>query len=97
MVAHFTLRTHEGKWVFSGKNTRFDDSFDVTKCLQQIERPDLLHVCAKSNEQPSNLKTMAFIKKNLQTEINFFGTLINTNFSNMCWVSKYCKKVGVYF
>ena len=44
--AHFTLRTHEGKWVFSGKNTRFDDSFDVTKCLQQIEKPDLLHVCA---------------------------------------------------
>mgnify|MGYP001340440822 CR=1 FL=1 len=24
----------------------FDDSFDVTKCLQQIEMPDLLHVCA---------------------------------------------------
>ena len=46
MVAHFTLRTHEGKWVFSGKNTRFDDSFDVTKCLQQIEKPDLLNVCA---------------------------------------------------
>ena len=58
MVAHFTLRTREGKWVFSGKNTRFDDSFDVTKCLQQIEKPDLLHVCAYSNEQPSNLKTM---------------------------------------
>ena len=46
MVAQFTLRTHEGKWVFSGKNTRFDDPFDVTKCLQQIEKPDLLHVCA---------------------------------------------------
>ena len=43
---------------FSGKNTRFDDSFDVTKCLQQIEKPDLLHVCAQSNKQPSNLKTM---------------------------------------
>ena len=36
----------QGKWVFSGKNNRFDDSFDVTKCLQQIENPDLLHVCA---------------------------------------------------
>ena len=23
-----------------------DDSFDVTKCLQQIEMSDLLHVCA---------------------------------------------------
>ena len=42
MVAHFTLRTHE--LVFSGKNTRFDDSFDVNKCLQQIEKPDSLHV-----------------------------------------------------
>ena len=24
----------------------FDDFFDVTKCLQQIEMPDLLHMCA---------------------------------------------------
>ena len=28
------------------KKIGFDDSFDVTKCLQQIEMPDLLHVCA---------------------------------------------------
>jgi len=31
---------------FSDKKIGFDDSFDVTKCLQQIEMPDLLHVCA---------------------------------------------------
>ena len=31
---------------FSEKKIGFDDSFDVTKCLQQIEMPDLLHVCA---------------------------------------------------
>ena len=36
----------------------FDDSLDVTKCLQQIEIPDLLHKCAPGNEQPSNIKTM---------------------------------------
>ena len=27
------------------KKIGLDDSFDVTKCLQQIEIPDLLHVC----------------------------------------------------
>ena len=47
MVAHFTLRTYDViKVSFSKKKIKFDDSFDVTKCLQQIEMPDLLHVCA---------------------------------------------------
>ena len=47
MVAHFTLRTNdENKVFFREKKIGFDDSFDVTKCLQQIEMPDLLHVCA---------------------------------------------------
>ena len=32
--------------LFFEKKIEFDDSFDVTKCLQQIEMPDLLHVCA---------------------------------------------------
>ena len=32
--------------LFPKKNIGFDDSFDVTKCLQQIEQHDLLHVCA---------------------------------------------------
>ena len=40
MVAHFTLRTYDRK-------IEFDDSFDENKCLQQIEMPDLLHVCAE--------------------------------------------------
>ena len=31
---------------FSEKKIGYDDSFDVTKCLQQIEMPDSLHVCA---------------------------------------------------
>ena len=43
---------------FSDKKFGFDDSFDVTKCLQQIEMSDLLHVCAYLNEQPTNLKNM---------------------------------------
>ena len=30
---------------FSKKN-EFDDSFDITKCLQKIEMPDLLHMFA---------------------------------------------------
>ena len=46
MVAQFTLRTYDKTRSFSEKKIGFDDSFDVTKCLQQIEVPDLLHVCA---------------------------------------------------
>ena len=42
MVAHFTLRAYDVSKVFFRK--KFDDSFDVTKCLQQIEMPDLLHI-----------------------------------------------------
>ena len=37
------LRTYD---VNIRKKTGFDDSFDVTKCVQQIEMPDLLYVCA---------------------------------------------------
>ena len=44
--------------IFSKKIIEFDDSFDVTKCLQKIEMPYLLHVCAWLNEQPSIIKTM---------------------------------------
>ena len=47
MVAHFTLCTNDGNKVFFPKKNGFDDSFDVAKCLQQIEIPELLHVCAK--------------------------------------------------
>ena len=46
MVAHFTLRTYDVNKVFSEKQMGFDDSFDVTKCLQQFEMLDLLNVCA---------------------------------------------------
>ena len=46
MVANFTLRTYDVNKFFFRKKIEFDDSFDVTKFLQQIEMPDLLHVCA---------------------------------------------------
>ena len=46
MVAHFTLRKNDVNKVFFRKKIGFDDSFGVTKCLQQIEITDLLHVCA---------------------------------------------------
>ena len=49
MVAHFTLRTYDVNKVFPRrKKIGFDYSFDVTKCLQQIEMPDLPHMCAHS-------------------------------------------------
>ena len=46
MVAHFTMLTCDEKWVFSEKKIRFDCPFNVTKGLQQIEIPVLLHMCA---------------------------------------------------
>ena len=36
----------------------FDDSFDVTQGLQQIEIHDLLHQCAPCSELPSNISNM---------------------------------------
>ena len=35
-----------------------DNSFDVTKCLQQIKIPKLLYMFAPCSEQPSNISTM---------------------------------------
>ena len=46
MVGQFILRTNDVNKVFFRKKIGFEDPFDVTKCLQQIEMPDLLHVCA---------------------------------------------------
>ena len=47
MVAQNLLRTYDENYVFTEKKIGFDDSFDVTKCLQIIEMPDLLHMCAE--------------------------------------------------
>ena len=40
MAAQNMLRTYDVKWVFLEKKIVFDDSFDVTKCLQKIEMSD---------------------------------------------------------
>ena len=39
MFAHFTLRTFDVNKVFFRKKIGFDDSFDVTKWLQQLGMP----------------------------------------------------------
>ena len=46
MAAQHMLRTYDTKLVISKKKVRFDDPFDVTKCLQQIEMLNVLHICA---------------------------------------------------
>ena len=47
------LRMLNENWYFP-KKIGFDDSFDVTKCLQETEIPDLLHMCTLCSELPSN-------------------------------------------
>ena len=42
--------------VFPKKKGRIDYSFDVINCLQQIEIPYLLNMCAPWSELPSNYK-----------------------------------------
>ena len=60
MVAHFTLRTKDVNKVPPG----FDDSFGVTKCLQQIDIPDLLHKAHRVLSYHSTIST-EYIKENI--------------------------------
>ena len=46
MVARNTLRTYDVKEGISEIKIEFAHSFDVTKCLHQIETPNLVHMCA---------------------------------------------------
>ena len=46
MVAQNMLRMFDVKKGLFRKKPGFDDISDVTKCLQQIELPDFLHMCA---------------------------------------------------
>ena len=62
MVAQNMLRTYEVKEVFSEKKYQIDGSFIVSKCLQQIEIPDLLHMCAPCSELPSNIICTMVVK-----------------------------------
>ena len=54
------MRTYDVKYVIFEKIIGLDDStFDVTKCVQRIEIPEILYMCAKGNEQPSiDIRTM---------------------------------------
>ena len=61
MVAQNKLRTYEIKKVFA-KKKRFYDSFYVTKCLQQIEIPDILHICTPCSELPFYIGTMTIFQ-----------------------------------
>ena len=58
MVAQNMLCTYEVNWAFFEKKIGLDESFDVTKCFQQIEISDLLYLCAPRSELPSNISTM---------------------------------------
>ena len=51
------LRAYQVKQEEEKKKIGFDDSVDITKCLQQIEIPDLLQMCAPGSELPSNIDT----------------------------------------
>ena len=57
MVAQNMMRTYDVTQFFSGFFFGFDDSFDVTERLQQIEIPYSLHMCTPSSELPSNKST----------------------------------------
>ena len=46
MVAQNMLRTYDVKNVFSEIKIGFDYTFNITKCLQQIEMLHLLHMRA---------------------------------------------------
>ena len=67
------------------KQIGFDDSFDVTKCFQQIKIPDLFHMCAEWNEQPSNLKTMSLCQHN-----SILIALFKIKHKNFCMSKKSC-------
>ena len=59
------------------KQIGFDDSFDVTKCFQQIEISYLLYMCALFSELPSNISTTMtvfsiFKRNNKEEKSNFF-------------------------
>ena len=58
MVAQNMLRTYKVKKFFPEKKIKIDDSIDVAKCLQQIEIPDLLHMCAPCSALPSYISIM---------------------------------------
>ena len=60
MVAQNMLHTYEAKYVFIEQKIEFDTSVDVTKCPQQIEILDLLHICAPFSKLSSKCHGIDF-------------------------------------
>ena len=58
MVTHYMLRTHDEKYVFSGKNTLFVPDLELIKSLIKVKKKRLLLTCAPIYEIPSNINTM---------------------------------------
>ena len=58
MVTNYMLRTHDGKKVFSGKNTRFVPALEKIKSLIQVKYQRLIRTCAPIYEIPSYINTM---------------------------------------
>ena len=90
MVAQHMLRTHDVKSVFfERKKMEFDESFDVTKCLQQIEIPDIWHTCAPRSELPSNVSTMIGSLSSISLNKNFLlGRFSHFFLMFLCFVQK---------
>ena len=51
-------------------------TFDVTKCHQQIEIPDLLHMCAPCSELASNISTIIILNFDPYKHLNCIQILI---------------------
>ena len=76
LVAYFMMFTCEVKYrLFREKKIGFDNSFDVTKCLQQIKIPGLLPMCAPCSELPSYISTTLSIDNVITCKkcVLFFG------------------------
>ena len=75
---------------------RVNDSFDVTKCLQQIEKPDLLHMCALWNEWPSNIKAMIYLQIYPHYTYSYYISYI-CSFYTICSVYCIAQKDPLFF
>ena len=62
MVARHMLRTYVN---------RSFPSFGLTKCLYQIEIPDLPHMCAPCSELPSNISTMDYTETTTKLYLHY--------------------------
>ena len=76
MVTQNMLRTYVVNLSFSREKIGFEDSIDVTKCLQQIEIRNLLHMCAPCSKLPSNISTMCRYLSNKEADYQIISILL---------------------